>query len=461
MGGIPGRKRSESSPWGEPTEGDIPPPNIPPEYLPDWYIDPLSRWSTGWVNDTLTGDETNNPSFTGDQSRTARISGRSPTPSTSSTKVFLPLYVVNNGQQTGTHFFIMEVFDPASNLGFSQETYVLKESWDTTTALLPISTPTERQAFLNSAYLVNGTSQPDHTPALVEGSTIKEVLVIIEDAQGPAPIRLNSYSNAYSSGSGVDVVYAGDGDDMVSSGAGNDTLRGEAGNDTLRGQGNNDVLLGEAGNDTLYGGNETPPAGPPSFTSQPNYGDYLNGGSGDDQLYGESGWDILNGAAGKDTLDGGNHADILWGGAGDDTLNGGAGLDSLVGGAGDDTLTGGNGGDRFIFETGTVFAAATLGIDTITDFVKGVDKIVLDKTTFSNLTSAPGNGFSAAGEFAVVATDGAAATTGALIVFNQTNGKLFYNENGASSGLGTGALFARLNATLSGPLAAADFVIQA
>jgi Ca2+-binding RTX toxin-like protein len=94
---------------------------------------------------------------------------------------------------------------------------------------------------------------------------------------------------------------------------------------------------------------------------------------------GTSGNDILTGTAGNDSIDGGNGSDILFGNAGNDTLIGGIGTDFLVGGAGDDLLSGGNGSDTLrggLGEDIFVFAAGE-GIDTITDFSLGTDKIGL------------------------------------------------------------------------------------
>jgi Ca2+-binding RTX toxin-like protein len=116
------------------------------------------------------------------------------------------------------------------------------------------------------------------------------------------------------------------------------------------------VQNGTNGNDTLTG-------------TEGN--DFLNGGNGNDSLIGNAGNDILIGSNGKD---------FLVGSAGDDLLNGDNGTDTLTGGLGSDTLTGGNGKDIFVFASGE-------GIDTITDFKLGTDKIGLTEgLTFENLS---------------------------------------------------------------------------
>ena len=86
----------------------------------------------------------------------------------------------------------------------------------------------------------------------------------------------------------------------------------------------------------------------------------MEGGSGDDTLFGEGG---------NDTLFGGSGADALFGGQGDDSLVGGGGADTLDGGAGDDTLFSGFGADVFAFDDG-------FGQDVIQDFKPG-DKLQL------------------------------------------------------------------------------------
>lgn len=93
---------------------------------------------------------------------------------------------------------------------------------------------------------------------------------------------------------------------------------------------------------------------------------------------------LITGTAGKNLLVGGAGADRLFGAAGDDVLNGGTGADNLMGGDGDDVLrgeqgkdflTGGPGHDTFVFAALGDTSALAAGADTITDFIRGRDRI--------------------------------------------------------------------------------------
>lgn len=177
----------------------------------------------------------------------------------------------------------------------------------------------------------------------------------------------------------------------------------------------------------------------------------MRGGRGDDELAGKTGRDLLEGNQGDDFLDGGDGGDRLLGDAGDDRL---------IGGRGNDTLSGGEGGDRFEFGGASPFSTATFGVDTITDFNWfGGDQIVLSKSVFAALTSSTGDGFSKANEFAIVGSDRAAGRSRAFIVYNQSTGALFYNQNGSATGLGSGGKFASFTAAPS--VEGVDFVIVA
>ncbi|GGA59305.1 pre-peptidase C-terminal domain-containing protein [Okeania sp. KiyG1] len=252
-------------------------------------------------------------------------------------------------------------------------------------------------------------------------------------------------------GAGNDTLNGGPGRDSLSGGSGNDRLNGDAGNDNLNGGGGRDTLSGGGGNDTLRGGGGN---------------DNLLGGGGNDRLDGNAGNDNLNGGGGRDTLSGGGGNDTLRGASGNDNLIGGGGRDELLGGggndrltgsAGNDTLTGGRGRDRFIYETNRRFRRADFGVDIITDFVVGQDDIVLDKTTFTSLESRVGNRL-IANDFAIITDNASAATSNAEIVYNSSNGSLFYNANGSDAGFGGGGRFAIL--TNEPELSRTDFIVQ-
>ena len=108
------------------------------------------------------------------------------------------------------------------------------------------------------------------------------------------------------------------------------------------------------------------PVGSDDILDGGNGNDVLYGLGGDDMLIGGNGSDVLYGGTGNDKLDGGNGADSLFGGDGDDLhiLDGGNGDDMLDGGDGNDTLVGGRGNDLFVFADGD-------GADTFNDFVAG------------------------------------------------------------------------------------------
>ncbi|MFN6530899.1 choice-of-anchor D domain-containing protein [Nostoc sp. ChiSLP03a] len=158
--------------------------------------------------------------------------------------------------------------------------------------------------------------------------------------------------------------------------------------------------------------------------------------------------DVINGQGGNDTINGSG---------GDDLLRGGTGNDLLIGGQGNDTLVGGIGADSFLYDTNSIFNSAVVGIDTIADFNRSQgDKIILDKTTFTAITSVVGTGFSNASDFQITSSG---ALSNAVIVYDRMTGQLFYNQNGSAAGFGSGGQFAQL--TGAPYVTASDFIIQA
>ena len=148
-----------------------------------------------------------------------------------------------------------------------------------------------------------------------------------------------------------------------------------------------------------------------------------------------AGYTNVRGTILKDRIIGSNKGNILSGNAGNDTITGLAGNDIVSGGIGKDVLSGGDGKDSFVFDTQAVFNA-TDGRDRILDFTPRQDRIVLDRTTFTTVRKRV--------SFASVTTLAESESSTALITYVRSQGKLFYNENGATAGLGNGGLFAIL-----------------
>ncbi|NEQ80117.1 MAG: calcium-binding protein [Moorea sp. SIO2I5] len=165
------------------------------------------------------------------------------------------------------------------------------------------------------------------------------------------------------------------------------------------------------------------------------------GGNGDDTLIGGAGDDILRGNAGNDYLVGGDGDDFLVGDAGDDTLIGGNGNDTLRDFLGKNTLISGVGNTNFAFDAGSAFNSNNFGTSNIVNFDASKDKIRLEQSTFTALTSTGSGGLDSS-QWEVVFGDAEVEGSDALIVYNSTNGSLFYNQNGNEAGLGNGAVFA-------------------
>jgi serralysin len=179
------------------------------------------------------------------------------------------------------------------------------------------------------------------------------------------------------------------------------------------------VVFGGAGNDTV------------ELVGVPG-NHFIDGGAGFDLLYGGIGQDKIDGGSLDDNLYGGSGNDILLGSSGNDVLRGQGGNDTLQGDSGNDDLFGGAGDDRFVFDTGSPFAAADLGIDTINDFRQlagNTDKIELSRDTFALLAIGP-----TLSDFASVGDDASAQTSTAKIVYSKGTRSLFYNVNGTASG---------------------------
>lgn len=136
--------------------------------------------------------------------------------------------------------------------------------------------------------------------------------------------------------------------DTLNGGAGNDLIYGWGGADILRGGDNDDQLFGGDGDDNMNGQNDNDMlAGGDGndIADGGNGNDIIYGQNGDDNLDGDAGVDVVYGDAGNDIVDGGDGDDTLYGGVGDDNMDGDNDNDTLYGDAGNDLIDGGNGND--------------------------------------------------------------------------------------------------------------------
>ena len=146
------------------------------------------------------------------------------------------------------------------------------------------------------------------------------------------------------------------------------------------------------------------------------FGTTITGTNGDETLSGTIGDDVITGLGGSDTIVGGN---------GNDTIDGGDGNDQTTGGFGGDTLTGGLGADTF------VYSFASQGIDTITDFEVGIDKLSISASGFGGGLS---SGTLAASQF-VAAADPLPTLASGQFLYDTGTGALSWDADGTGGGL--------------------------
>jgi Ca2+-binding RTX toxin-like protein len=350
---------------------------------------------------------------------------------------------------------------------------------------------------------ITGTGNDGNNTILAEGAGDKTI-----NGLGGDDMLLGSLGN--------DTIDGGAGNDIIDGGAGMNRLIGGTGDDNYGIHNTSDVIVENAD-----GGNDTVWSNAANYTLSANIENmYLigsaNGAGNDGNNY------IVGYGANDNIISGGKGDDTLVGGLGNDTYTINAdtdfgmktifenategsdtisfagsltavnidlslttaqavtaktqlvlplvNLENVIGGAGDDTiagnslnntLTGGAGADKFVFSAGALSASTAVtmlfGTDTILDFTTGADKLVLSQSAFSTIASTAG----AIANFANVADDSLVEGSAAAIVYSQATGKLFYNSNGATTGLGDmGGQFATLSGlpTLA-TLATSDFQI--
>jgi Ca2+-binding RTX toxin-like protein len=114
-------------------------------------------------------------------------------------------------------------------------------------------------------------------------------------------------------------------------------------------------------------------------------------------------------------------------------MNGGAGNDEIYGKSGKDVLTGGTGKDWFVFDT----TSSKSNTDTIKDFKAGQDKIALDNALFKPSKSfygaikkgTPDKPFKLAKAFFTIGSH--ATDQNDHLVYNRKTGVLSYDKDGS------------------------------
>ncbi len=202
-------------------------------------------------------------------------------------------------------------------------------------------------------------------------------------------------------GSGDDWLEGGEGNDTLTGGLDADTMIGGSGDDTYSVENFGDVVVeidGEGDNDTvnvfgisgfeLAANVENLGVGGPGLSGLTtivaygnDIGNVITGTSGriaasvGYELYGRGGSDIITGrnaSSAGDLLDGGEGDDFLYGLAGNDTLRGGEGADVMDGGAGNDTA------DYSLATSGVTidFALGRFGGEALGDTFNSIENII-------------------------------------------------------------------------------------
>ncbi len=190
-------------------------------------------------------------------------------------------------------------------------------------------------------------------------------------------IRLN-----LTSGARFENVFGGSGNDVLTGNGLSNVLRGNGGNDRLTGKEKNDSLVGGTGNDIYVFGIATVAESDTVYeafnagTDTLHFGTLntsvkLNLGTTSTQQVHVNRQLKLNSSVSFEDVIGGSGNDNLNGNSRANRLTGNAGTDRLAGNAGNDVLIGGTGNDTYVFEhasvaeSDTVTEAANGGTDTL------------------------------------------------------------------------------------------------
>ena len=273
----------------------------------------------------------------------------------------------------------------------------------------------------NDVYFVTGPG--DHIVESAGGGT-RDTAYAVSDYKLETGVEIEVLSSSNQAGTGAQTLIGN---------AFNQEIYGNNGANYLEGGGGADVLIGLGGDDVYVVDSD-------EFVSE-------SAGGGRDVVYATASYALIAGeevevlstvsqvATTGINLTGNDLANELYGNNGANVLNGGGGADFLQGFGGADT---------FAFTT----ALGGGNVDTIADFVSGLDRIALDDAIFDQLV--PGALGGTLFHVGAEATD-----EDQRIIYDDATGNLYYDADG----IGAGAQI--LVATLSGhpPLTAGDFVV--
>ena len=250
--------------------------------------------------------------------------------------------VTNNGEGSGTNFIISN-FSKQTNEGITGQLAITITDGRGNSAMYMVNAENGKLVDMRDSFTLTGTEESEN----LYGGSGDDLLI---------------------AGDGNDSVWGGDGNDDLYGEPGNDRLYGENGDDTLFGDKGIDILVGGNGNDTLQGENDNDVLigdgqgdgtdGLQSIIEKAvnaeTFRDFLDLKSpeelesymskfetendGNDTLEGGDGNDLLFGMGGNDQLDGGDGNDLLFGGSGDDYIDGGEGRDTIYAGDGNDII---------------------------------------------------------------------------------------------------------------------------
>jgi Ca2+-binding RTX toxin-like protein len=139
------------------------------------------------------------------------------------------------------------------------------------------------------------------------------------------------------------------------------------------------------------------------------------------------GYSVASGLGGADWVKG---IENITGSKYKDTLTGNSSANTLNGGLGKDTLTGGKGADKFVFDT----ALSSGNVDTITDFAKGSDKLVLDDDIFKAFAAKSSSQLASLLKPTVVDNVAKLSTTNGYLTYVTGIDTLYYDSTGNGSG---------------------------